>query len=196
MAVCGYCDAIHRKKSLPGRSSARCVRCDMPLYHARTEMGAMLAVAITATVAFVVANGTTLMTMTANGHQTHATLWSAITASYNQSMPLVATGLALTLIVAPVVELLMLMYVLVPLCLDQRPPGFRWIMRTMTALRPWRLVEVFLLGVIIAMVKLGNIADIHLGWGAFGITVMAMAMGALGSFDLGVLWEKADEVAA
>jgi len=168
----------------------------MPLYHAHTELGAMLAVAITATIAFVVANSATLMTLTANGHQTEGTLWGAIMASYNQSMPLVATGLTLTLIVAPVVELLMLLYVLVPLCLGQRPPGFRWVMRAMNGLRPWRLVEVFLLGVIIAMVKLGNLATVKLGWGAFGITVMAMAMGMLGSFDLGALWERGDEVAS
>jgi paraquat-inducible protein A len=167
----------------------------MPLYHADTELGAILAVAITATVAFVVANRAPLITMVASGHQTQATLWSAIRASYNSSLPVVATGLGMTLIVAPIVELFMLLYVLVPLLFDQRPPGFRWIMRGMNAMRPWRLVEVFLLGVVIAIVKLGALAEVTLGWGAFGLTVMAMAMATLGSFDLGVLWDRADHAA-
>jgi len=85
--------------------------------------------------------------------------------------------------------------VLVPLAFDTRPPGFRFVMRAMAVLRPWRRVEVFLLGVIIAIVKLSGLATAVLGWGAFGITVMAIAMASLGSFDQGVLWRRASEAA-
>lgn len=193
LAVCSYCGAVHRRAELPGRTTARCVRCDAPLYHATTDLPAMLAVAVIATLGFIVANAFPLITLTAQGQQTRATLWAAIMASYNQKLPVVAAGLALTLIVAPLVELLLLLWVLVPLSLRTRPLAFRFVMRTMAVLRPWRLVEVFLLGVIIAIVKLSGIATAVLGWGALGITVMALAMGSLGSFDQGVLWRRADE---
>ncbi|HEX7700055.1 MAG TPA: paraquat-inducible protein A [Kofleriaceae bacterium] len=155
----------------------------------------MLAVTLTAFAALIVANAFPLITLTSAGQRTQATLWAAIVASYDQKVPLVAVGLATTLIIAPVVELGMLLYVLVPLALRTRPPGFRIIMRTMSVLRPWRLVEVFLLGVIIAIVKLSGLATAVLGWGAFGLAVLAMAMASLGTFDPGTLWRRADEVA-
>jgi len=194
LAVCAYCGAVHRRAPLPGRTTARCIRCDAPLYHSTTEVPAMLGVAVLATVAFVIANTFPLITLSAQGHQTRATLWAAIMASYNYRLPVVAAGLALTLIVAPVVELTLLLWVLVPLSLGTRPPAFRFVMRAMAVLRPWRLVEVFLLGVIIAIVKLSGLATAVLGWGAFGITVMAIAMASLGSFDQSVLWQRAESV--
>jgi paraquat-inducible protein A len=195
LAVCSYCGAVHRRTQLPGRTTARCVRCDAPLYHSTTELPAMLAAAVIATAAFVVANAFPLLTLTAQGHQTRATLWAAIMASYNYRLPVVAVGLALTLIIAPLVELSLLLWALVPLAFGTRPPGFRFVMRAMAVLRPWRLVEVFLLGVIIAIVKLSGLATAVLGWGAFGVTVMAIAMASLGSFDQGVLWRRATEAA-
>ncbi|MEO8841278.1 MAG: paraquat-inducible protein A [Kofleriaceae bacterium] len=170
------------------------MRCDAPLYHASPDLAAMLAVTLTAFAALVVANAFPLITLTSAGQRTQATLWAAISASYDQQVPLVAVGLTTTLIIAPVVELGMLLWVLVPLAFRVRPPGFRIVMRTMRVLRPWRLVEVFLLGVVIAIVKLSGLATAVLGWGAFGLTVVTLAMASLGTFDQGMLWRRADEV--
>jgi paraquat-inducible protein A len=170
------------------------VSCDAPIYHAHTEPAAMLAVTLTAFVALIVANEFPLLSLTSAGTATHATLWRAIVASYDQQLPLVAAGLATTLIFAPIVELGLLLWVLVPLVLRTRPLGFRFVMRVMSVLRPWRLVEVFLLGVVIAIVKLSGLATAVIGWGAFGLAVLAMAMAMLGSFDQAALWRRLDEV--
>ncbi len=154
----------------------------------------MLAVAITATVAFVIANGFPLITMSVNGHKTEATLWGAIVASYNQELPLVAAALMISLIIAPLIEIVLLLWVLVPLCAGVRPLAFSMIMRAINVMRPWRLVEVFLLGVVVAVVKLAALASTVPGWGSFGIAVMTFALASLGSFDTGALWKRADEV--
>ena len=67
LAVCAYCGAVHRRAPLPGRTTARCIRCDAPLYHSTTEVPAMLGVAVLATVAFVIANTFPLITLSAWG---------------------------------------------------------------------------------------------------------------------------------
>ena len=51
------------------------------------------------------------------------------------------------------------------------------------------------LGVIIAIVKLSGFATAEIGWGAFGLTVVALAMASLSTFDPGALWRRADEIA-
>lgn len=154
----------------------------------------MLAVCITATVAFVIANAFPLITLSSQGQKTEATLWGAITASYDRDLPVVAAALASTLIVAPLIEICLLLWVLVPLRAASRPLGFTWVMRVMHVLRPWRMVEVFLLGVVVAVVKLAGLANTVPGWGAFGVAVMTLALASLGTFDMGAIWERAEEV--
>ncbi len=156
----------------------------------------MLAVTITATVAFVIANGFPLITLSTGGHKIEATLWGAIVASYNQELPLVAVALVVSLIVVPLIEIVLLLWVLVPLCAWTRPLGFSLIMRLIRIMRPYRMVEVFLLGVVVAVVKLAGLADTVPGWGAFGVVVMTFALASLGSFDTNAMWRRADEVRA
>jgi len=155
----------------------------------------MLAATITAAVAFAIANAFPLLTLSASGFQTRATLWRSIVASYEQHQPAIAIALAVTLILAPVFEIGLLLWVLVPLCLDARPLAFTRAMRIMHVLRPWRMVEVFLLGVLVADVKLSSLATAEPGWGLFGVAVMTIAIASLASFDRGTMWRRADRIA-
>jgi len=174
----------------------RCVTCNSPLYRSNGDLGAMLAVTVTATVALVIANALPLVTVTSAGHQTRATLWQAIAASYDSELPFVAITLTLTLLVAPAIELGLLLWLLVPLCARSRPLAFLSMMGLLRTLRPWRMVEVFFLGVIVAVVKLSVLATVLPGWGMFGVAVMALALASLSSFDQGALWRRAREVAS
>ncbi len=194
ITICSYCDEVHARPPLTRGTSARCTVCHSSLYHAQSDLGAMLAVTITAAIAFAIANAFPLITLTAAGHQTGATLWSAIVASYNRDLPFVAVALTATLIVTPLAELLMLLWVLVPLAAGVRPPGFALVMRTMHTMRPWRMIPVFLLGLAVAVVKLSGLATTVPGWGMFGVAVMTIALASLASFDREVLWRRAEEL--
>lgn len=196
IVLCSYCDTAHRQIAPAHRDKLRCVTCGSPIHRGSDDLGAMLAVTVTAAVALVVANALPLLTLTSGGHQTRATLFEAIAASYNRELPFVAIALSMTLIVAPAVELALLLWLLVPLCLRARPPGFVAMMALLRALRPWRMVEVFFLGLIVAIVKLSALATALPEWGMFGVAVVAVALAALASFDPGALWRRAGEAAA
>ena len=195
LVLCNYCDAVHRRTEAAGRETMRCATCASPLYRGNADLGAMLAVTITATIAFFVANTLPLLTLTSQGQQTRATLWRAIAASYDSQLPFVATALTLTLLIVPAVELALLLWVLVPLCLWTRPPAFYATMAVLRTLRPWRMIEVFFLGVIVAVVKLAGLATALPGWGLFGVAVLSFSFAALSSFDQGALWRRAEELA-
>jgi paraquat-inducible protein A len=196
LVICRYCDTVHRRIAPAGREIMRCVTCDSPLYRGNGDLGAMLAVTVTAAIGFLVANALPLLTLTSGSHQTRATLWRAVAASYDHELPFVAIALTLTLIVAPAIELGVLLWLLVPLCMRTRPLAFVSMMEVLRTLRPWRMVEVFFLGVIVAVVKLSALATALLGWGMFGVGVMAFALASLSSFDLGALWRRAEAVAS
>ena len=194
LAICEYCDTVHRRPATTPRGRSRCVTCDAPLYRGDPDLRAMLAVTLTAAAAFVIANWFPLVSLTSQGTRTQATIWGAITAAYDGDLPVVAVILATTLVVAPLLEIGLLLWVLVPLRLHVRPPAFAGAMRALRILRPWRLVEVFLLGVVVAIVKLTTLATASPGFGVFGIAVLVFALASLAAFDRGALWRRAAEL--
>lgn len=63
----------------------------------------------------------------------------------------------------------------------------RWISFT----EPWNMIEVFLLGVLVSLIKLGKLAELEFGVGfwAFGILMFCMAA-AVAAIDKKELWDR------
>jgi paraquat-inducible protein A len=194
LSICGYCDTVHRRVAMAG--GARCTTCRALLYRGRTDLRPMLALVVLGIASFAVAITVPLVELTFDRTTTTATLWQAITADAGRDIPIPSIVLAIALVVAPVVELAALAYVIVPLLFGTRPPGLGRAMRALDVLRPWRMVEVFLLGVIVASVKLASLAVARLDWGVAGNAGLAVAFAALGTFDRDALWRHAEEQGA
>jgi paraquat-inducible protein A len=82
-------------------------------------------------------------------------------------------------------------WLLLPLRLGRVPPRFALVFRVLQAVRPWGMVEVFMLGVLVSMVKLANLAALVPGialW-SFGALMVLMAAAAA-VFDPRELWAR------
>jgi len=94
-------------------------------------------------------------------------------------------------ILAPFLKITSLLYVLLPLRFNRRPWQLAYVFRWVETLHPWAMTEVFLLGIIVAIVKLRDIATIVTGVGLYSfvalIVLMAAANAALEPHDI---WEK------
>ena len=96
---------------------------------------------------------------------------------------------ALTSIVFPALTLIGLLWILLPLKLGKFPPFAATVFRTITALGPWTLMGVFMLGVLIAFVKLGDLATVVPGVSLFAFAaLMLFAAAATSRFDSSMLW--------
>ncbi|HEY4242935.1 MAG TPA: paraquat-inducible protein A [Kofleriaceae bacterium] len=196
LAICAYCDAVHRRTELAPRTTARCTNCGAALYKGEADVGAMVAIAITAAAGLAVALTAPLLTLQSGNTRVEATLWGAIAAAWRGDVPLVGLVLLISLVIAPICELGLLLWIVVPLSAHVRPPGFAFAMRTLRVLRPWRLVEVFLLGVLVSIVKLAGLATASPGWGVYGIGVLVLSLASLATFDRSSLWRRAAEATA
>ena len=78
---------------------------------------------------------------------------------------------------------------LLPLRAGRQVPAFDVVLRAMQAVRPWVMVEVFMLGVLVAFVKLAGLASVVPGPGlwAFG-AVMILAAAMASAFDHEHVW--------
>lgn len=192
MKACHECDALQRAVPLQSGGMARCWRCGAVLYRRRRYgMDATLALTLAAAVLFVVANAFPLVGMEIQG-QTHVTsLWGAVHSLWDQDVPLLALLVLVTTIVVPACDLGAILWLLVPLSLGRRPPGGALVLRALLAIRPWGMVEVFMLGVLVALVKLAHIASVLPGvalW-SFGALIVLFAAAAA-TFDDDLAWAQ------
>ncbi|MDA3913589.1 paraquat-inducible protein A [Oleiagrimonas sp.] len=189
LVICEHCDAVHRRHELARGEVARCVRCQALLYRCPwLDVNSMFALALAAAVMFFIANTWPIVSLGLNGIHRSATLWGAIFAVASDGAGLVAVLVALMLFFFPLLQVILFGWILGFLRLHRRPPGFVPIMRILTAIGPWSMVEVFLLGTLVAVVKAGSIFDIILQPGIWAFAALTVLLTLVASFDLRRMW--------
>ena len=135
-----------------------------------------LALAIGGLILIVIANTMPFMSLKIQGRLQAADLITGAIALLEQGMWPLAAVVAATTVAAPLLKLGAIFYVLAGLRLA-RPPRhlplvFRWIER----LRPWAMIEVYLLGVFVAYVKLIDLATIEIGVAFYALATLMVVM--------------------
>jgi paraquat-inducible protein A len=155
---------------------------------------APLALAVSALLMFALANAYPLLSFAMEGRTQSAYLVSGTIEFWRQGFAELAIIVALTSIAAPLINLLCLVYVLLPLQLGIQPPGAARAFRIVTFTRPWAMLDVFLLGLLVALVKLSGLADIAplTGFWAYCAVIGLMAL-ANASLHPPTVWTKLDK---
>lgn len=193
LAVCEHCDAVHRRVSLPANAHAHCVRCGSELYAARrTQLEAWLALTVACGIVFVIANVNPIVELQLRGENTRASLLDALIATWHSGAAPVAVLAAMSAFLFPLLRIALELYVLTFLHLDRRPPGLPQAMHALRTMRPWSMIEVLMLGILVAVVKLGGEATVIPGAGLAAFAVLTALLTVLSAYDPEVLWERAD----
>ena len=118
-----------------------------------------------------------LVTFKVNGTTRMATLSGAALGLYDQGYATLAVLVIFTAVLVPLTQILSFLYVLVPVRLGLRAPGQETVFRVLAALRPWGMTEVFVLGAIVALVKLSSEAEVapHIALIAYGFLMFMLA---------------------
>jgi paraquat-inducible protein A len=192
LLACHECDLLQRVAILPLGGKAYCRRCSALLYrHIHDGLERTLAFTLAAAVFMVVANVFPIIYLDAQGSNTSTTLYGAVRTLNNDGMPSVAALVFATTILVPAVAIAAMLYMLLPLRLGWVPARLSVMFRLVHVLKPWGMVEVFMLGTLVSLAKLAHIAQVVPGtalW-SFG-TLMLLLAAAAASFDPDELWER------
>jgi paraquat-inducible protein A len=181
LIVCEGCDAVYPRPQLHHREVARCRRCgtEMARHWGRMHER-MLPLTVACLILFGIANFFPIVEIQLRGLHSQTTLVGAVLTLADEGMSEVGLLVLLTTLLFPLVQLCVLLYLLLPITLRNQPPaGFRILVRAMQVMRPWGMVEVFLLGVLVAVVKLSGMAQVIPGaalWAFMGLTVLLTAV--------------------
>ena len=194
LIACNECDALQREASLEDNGRALCARCGAELY--RCKVGSLdqtLAFVLAASVVFIFANTHPLMGLDARGIQTSATLLDTARALWEHDMASVALLVFVTIWAMPVAQLAAMLYMLVPLKLGILPPRIHFAFRIVSGAQRWAMVEVFLLGALVSLVKLTQVAAVEPGVGIYSVGGYVMLLAAaVSSFEPRNLWARVE----
>jgi len=192
MIACPECDLLQRPAALKPGTLAHCARCRTVLYRPHDDnLDRPLAYTLSAATLFLIANLYPIVGLELQGQSSSATLWGTVQALYDQHMTMLAALVCFTTMVVPGLQLAAMAYVLVPLHLGTPPAHMPLALRALQALRPWGMVEVFILGLLVSLVKLAGTADVIPGlalWSFGGLLFMIAA--AVASFDGRAIWAR------
>jgi paraquat-inducible protein A len=193
LLACDECDLLQRATRLPPGATARCRRCGAQLYRSHPHgLNRSLAYVLGALVLFVISNVYPVVGLEVRGEQVQTTLFGAVRAIYADGMWPIALLVLTTAIIAPLAEMVAMAYLLAPLHLGRVGRGYALVFRALRLARPWGMVEVLMLGVLVALAKLAQIAAVVPGiamWSLGGEMLLLAASAA--AFDPRAWWAKA-----
>ncbi|GGO86845.1 paraquat-inducible protein A [Marinobacterium nitratireducens] len=195
MIACHDCDLLLARPSVPEGYFAHCPRCGSTLISARrNSIERTLALAIAGLILFVPANLYPLLSLEALGLRQSETIFSSAMSLYADGLWLVSLLILLFAIIVPLTKLLLLGYVSASLCARRLWRGTAMAMRSYQHLDEWGMLEVYLLGIVVSVVKLVDVASVEPGLGIYSlvglilITVLSSTM-----LDRDLFWRRIGE---
>ena len=166
LVACHECDLLMRKPQLAQDEKALCPRCGYELYaHRHNVVERSLALVIAALLLFIPANFLPIMQLNILGQSAEDTVWTGVIGLFDTGMQSVAVVVFLCSMGIPLLKLLCQLFVLLSIRLDIGRSYGLLLYRIYHHLRDWGMLEVYLMGVLVAIVKLADLASITVGLG-------------------------------
>lgn len=168
LIACHECDLLMRKPMLQDGESAECPRCGYELFsHRHHVVRRSMALVLTALLLYVPANFLPIMQLNLVGQTSQDTVWSGVLGLYESGMQGIAVVVFLCSMAVPLLKLLCQLLVLLSIRFDFGRSYGLLLYRIYHHMREWGMLEVYLMGILVAMVKLMDLADLSLGLGLF-----------------------------
>ncbi|WP_245561998.1 paraquat-inducible protein A [Lamprocystis purpurea] len=190
--ACPDCDLLQVVPELPPGAKAGCARCGRTLVTQMADpIERPLALSIAALLVLILANTAPLMGLSVVGQQADTTIVGGSWEMWRQGQELTAVVVAFCAVFAPAAYLLCTLAVLLA---ARRPPAPRWVgelLRWAEAMQPWSMVEVMMLGILVALIKIAELATVEPDVGMYAVGVLMLLIPAIqSSFDPEAIWQR------
>lgn len=189
LCACPECDALqHTIDLVPGRN-AHCVRCGAVVARtsARTPRD-MLPMVLGGLVLFFIANVFPIVSFKLMGAHRETNVMGAVMVLMGEGLNGLAGLVFMTALFMPLFDLSILLYLIWPRSQNTDLPGYAPLLRLLQSLRPWGMMEVFMLGLVIALTKLSHTAEIIPGPAIWAYMALMFVLASILSYNPANLW--------
>jgi paraquat-inducible protein A len=194
LIACPSCDLLQRLPDLAPGASARCPRCNQELWRRREDsLNRTLALAIAGAVLYVIANSVPMLGLSTVGREAATTVFGGVEQLWHDGQQVVAVLVFFTVILAPLLQIGFALAIALGAQRD-RPSGWvRALLRQHPITRIWSMVEVMMIGVLVALVKIADYATVVPGVALYALGGLMFVLAAMqAGFDLREIWERVE----
>ncbi|EXJ12112.1 paraquat-inducible protein A [Nitrincola nitratireducens] len=195
LIACNECDLLLERPVILDSQKAKCPRCGSTLISARhNSIERTLALSIAGMILIFPANLFPLLTFELMGRTQSQTIFSSAMGFYYDGLWPLAVLVFMFTILVPACKLLLLFWVSFSLQFSIRLPARRFALRSYQHLDEWGMLEVYLVGVLVSVIKLVSMATLVPGIGIFclGALILVTTMSS-SMLDTDLFWHKIAE---
>ena len=190
--ACPDCDLLQRIPEVTEGASVRCLRCGQELWRHRVDaFNHTLALTLAALGCYLIANSLPMLGLTVVGREAFTTVIGGTQQLWLSDQKLVAGLVLFVVVISPALQIGFMLLILMG-CRHARPPA--WVgrlLRHLPFIRTWSMIEVMLLGVLVAVTKIAEYASVIFGGGLFALFALVILLAAMEScFDPREVWER------
>jgi len=192
LIACPDCDLLQRIPALPPGGKASCPRCGHTVASSKVDsLDRTLALTITAAIVLIVTNTNSLMGLQAAGREASTTILGGALEMWLQGQEITAILIAFCAVFAPAIHIGFMLTVLLA---ARRYPAPWWaglLLRWAEWHEGWGMIEVMMLGIMVALIKIAELARVIPGIGMFAAGALVLLIAAMTvSFDPEEVWER------
>lgn len=183
MIACPVCDMLQLAPEIPLGGRIVCRRCHTVLMTNRAgAFDRALATALASVILMAAAVFFPFLEVSIGGLTSRASVLQVAMAFSGGIIAPLSAVVCMMIVVIPVLRAVALAYTVLPLRLGRAAaPGAERAFRMSAELKPWSMAEVFVVGAVVALVKMAGMASVSLGpafWALTGLVVLVIYEGA------------------
>jgi paraquat-inducible protein A len=197
VVACDTCGLVQRVDALGHNLVAECARCDSFLMATRDEgrLHLTAALSLAALLLYVPANLYPILHMSAYGAYSESTVWDSTRGLLQSNEWFVGIVVLVASLVVPLLKIAGLFFLVMAakFGLGRRLRSQTRLYKVIDIIGPWAMLDVFLLGILVALVKLNDLATVLPGPGLAPFAAMVvLTMFASAAFDPKLIWSRDD----
>ena len=201
LIACPYCDALYKRTPLNIGEKLICSHCHSTLDDGLSDFQACFYYALTALILLLMANLFPFMTLNLKGTLTTISVFSSVKALFDNQLTLLGILMLFTIMIFPAWYLLAVLWSIISYRYRLLTRLTRRFMHWFYHISPWNMLEVYLIGVMVTLVKILQLADLKLEWGFYAFCgLMLCSIEVNRRFDLNdalfLLYEPKSDPAA
>jgi len=164
LIICRKCHTLHEKTPLSNKKKALCSKCNIVMYQRDDKIiDKTLALVLTAAISLIVAFQFTIVTINIQGLEQSLTLTTLFMVIAEHQQYVVGIMFLFLIVIFPLVIIFSMLLLL--LLMKQKKGGYlsKRLLILLAHLKPWSMVDIFFISLLVAMVKLFDYANIELG---------------------------------
>jgi len=196
LILCPHCNRLHRRITLHENGRAICRDCGTVLYrYNKKVLERSLALSITGIILFIVSNLYPLVNIDMLGIEGHVSIISMLESLIDDGFYIVGIVVSFLVLIFPFITITIFMILILLLIFGIGEDISRDLLVLLPKIMPWSMLEIYLVSILVALVKLMGLVEIHFGLSFWALMLFVILDTYLNkSIHMGEFWELRERV--